>query len=77
MAAGAGGGDSRQPHPGPGQPSATLIGAISQVVPIVSATDYAGNSAADGSGSNLTANVSVVTRMEEAGKKKGRRRKQA
>lgn len=38
-----------------------LIGGLSQVVPIVATTDYTANSAADGSGSNLTADISVVT----------------
>ncbi len=38
-----------------------LIGATAQVTPIVSTTDYTANSASDGSGSDLTANMSVVT----------------
>lgn len=38
-----------------------LVGATAQVTPIVATTDYLANSAADGSGSNLTGSVSVVT----------------
>lgn len=41
--------------------SLKLIGGTAQVTPIVSTTDYVANSAADGSGSNQTANLSVVT----------------
>lgn len=38
-----------------------LIGGTSQVVPIVATTDYLANAAQDGSGTDLTANVSVST----------------
>lgn len=37
-----------------------LLGAASVVTPLVATTDYVANSAADGSGSNLTANVSAA-----------------
>lgn len=39
----------------------TLIGGLDRVVPIVTTTDYLGNSQADGLGSNLTSDLSVVT----------------
>lgn len=41
--------------------SLKLIGGTAQVTPIVATTDYTATSAADGSGSSLTANISVVT----------------
>lgn len=41
--------------------AAQLIGGTAAVTPIVSGTDYAGNAAADGSGANVTASLSVVT----------------
>ncbi|MGE3276717.1 MAG: hypothetical protein AB7O67_16520 [Vicinamibacterales bacterium] len=37
-----------------------LLGGIDVVDPLVAGTDYAGNAAADGSGANLTANLSVA-----------------
>lgn len=39
----------------------TLIGGIAQVTPIVITTDYTGNSASDGSGSNLSTDLSIST----------------
>lgn len=40
--------------------SQTLVGGLDVVDPLVSGTDYVGNAAADGSGANLTASLSVV-----------------
>lgn len=39
----------------------TSIGGTAPVTPIVATTDYTGNSAADGSGANRTADLSIVT----------------
>lgn len=39
----------------------TLIGGLAQVTPIVATTDYTGNDAADGGGTDRTGSVSVVT----------------
>ena len=38
-----------------------LIGGTQQVTPIVATTDYLGNAASDGSGADLTADLSIVT----------------
>lgn len=40
--------------------SLKLIGGTAQVTPLVSGTDYSGNSAADGSGADLTSSLSIV-----------------
>lgn len=39
----------------------SLIGGLDRVVPIVQSTDYLGNSLADGSGTDLTSSLSIVT----------------